>query len=131
MSIDFSINRITGVVTHTWEGKITGKHIHARLGELMQLKSWTFGLNHVIDIRTANFEQITQADILQILAQMMANTLKNAKGNIIGRIAFLTDRDKISHGYEIKLFKLFSTKTKRNMALFYDRASLYQWLNKK
>lgn len=131
MPIEFNIDRATRIVTHRWEGEITGKYMLTRLGELTQLESWTFGLSHVIDIRAANFEQITQAELLQALAQMMANTLKDAKGKIIGEIAFLTDRDKISQAYEIKLFKLFSNKTKRNMALFYDEDTLYQWLNKK
>jgi len=128
MPIDFNINRATNIITHKWEGVIIGKYMFKRLEELTQLTSWTFGMSHIIDIREANFEQIAQAELLQILTRMSANTLRNAKGKIIGEIAFLTNKEKINASYEIKLFNLFSTKTKRKMGLFYDIVSLHKWL---
>ncbi len=129
MLIDFNINRTKGIIFHVWEGYITDNYLYTRMRELTQLRKWTFGLNHIIDIRTVDLTYLTNSGILRALSQMIANTLRNSKGEIIGDIAFLTNKNKESFVHEKALFKLFSEKTKRRSAIFYDEVSLYQWMN--
>jgi len=131
MTITFDINKKTNIVTHKWTGSITGNYISGRLKELTQLPSWTFGMSHIIDIKKANFEFMSSNELIQVLSHMESNTLRNSKGEIIGKIVLLTDRNKSSLAHELKLFNLFKSKTNRKINLFYDKNTLCKWLNSK